>query len=46
MYEVLMTSLTFVFLFVSVKTEHYLLTDEYLDAVRQTLLEIWSPPKA
>ncbi|XP_057308598.1 uncharacterized protein LOC130646929 isoform X2 [Hydractinia symbiolongicarpus] len=29
-----------------VKTEHYLLTDEYLDAVRQTLLEIWSPPKA
>lgn len=30
----------------NVKTEHYLLTDEYLDAVRQTLLEIWSPPKA
>lgn len=29
----------------NVKPEHYLLTDEYLDAVRQKLLEIWSPPQ-
>ncbi|XP_065672461.1 uncharacterized protein LOC100208927 isoform X2 [Hydra vulgaris] len=30
----------------NVKREHYLLTDEYLDAVRQKLLQIWTPPKA
>jgi len=30
----------------NVKREHYLLTDEYLDAVRQKLLQIWSPPQA
>jgi len=30
----------------NVKPEHYLLTDEYLDAVRQKLLEIWTPPQA
>ena len=28
----------------SVKREHYLLTDEYLDAVRQKLLQLWTPP--
>ncbi|XP_066923984.1 isocitrate dehydrogenase [NADP], mitochondrial-like [Clytia hemisphaerica] len=30
----------------NVKPEHYLLTDEYLDAVRQKLMEIWTPPQA
>jgi len=29
----------------NVKPEHYLLTDEYLDAVRQKLMEIWTPPQ-
>lgn len=30
----------------NVTSEHYLLTDEYMDAVRQKLLEIWTPPHA
>ncbi|XP_065059981.1 uncharacterized protein LOC135687366 [Rhopilema esculentum] len=29
----------------NIKREHYVLTDEYLDAVRSKLLEIWSPPQ-
>lgn len=28
----------------NVKREHYLLTDEYMDAVREKLLKIWTPP--
>jgi len=28
----------------NVKREHYLLTDEYMDAVREKLLSIWTPP--
>jgi len=28
----------------NVKPEHYLVTHEYLDAVREKLLQIWSPP--
>lgn len=28
----------------NVKPEHYLLTAEYLDAVREKLLDIWTPP--
>jgi len=28
----------------NVKREHYLLTDEYMDAVREKLLSTWKPP--